>query len=189
MVAMFTLDQDSFRGRNDDDTEVAATWITASNTDWTQAVDANFRIRFLMEETDNDQGTLSPQIQMNHNSSGFVDLATDVVFASSSIHFAHNDATTSQLSNGTFTAGNMGEDTGTTADINMGTLEETEVEFCLQISGVDVNDGDTILFRIINGNTAVGSYTNTPTVTASKGAGPAEGAELMMDHYLRQMVR
>jgi hypothetical protein len=49
-VPAFT--QDSFRGRNDDDNETAATWKAAADTNWTQKVDENFRVRFVISETD-----------------------------------------------------------------------------------------------------------------------------------------
>jgi hypothetical protein len=47
--------------------------------------------------------------------------------------------------------------------------QETELEFCVQIVGADVADGNTILFevRFDNGGSLDG-YTNTPTVTIDK---------------------
>jgi hypothetical protein len=44
-------DQDSFRARNDNGDESTAIWMAAANTNWTQMVDKNFRLRFLVQET------------------------------------------------------------------------------------------------------------------------------------------
>ena len=48
-VASFT--QAGFRGRNYDDDETAATWKAAADTNWTQKVDENFRVRYVVQET------------------------------------------------------------------------------------------------------------------------------------------
>ena len=45
------FDQDSFRGRNDDGSEAAATWKANANVNWTQSVDENFRRRLAARTT------------------------------------------------------------------------------------------------------------------------------------------
>ncbi len=46
-----SYEQDSFRLRDDDGSETGATWLEAANTDGSVALDTNFRIRFLIQQT------------------------------------------------------------------------------------------------------------------------------------------
>jgi len=169
------FDQDSFRGREDDGSETAATWIAAANTDWTQNVDANFRIRFLIQETNGGPNNNSQlQLQYNKNSGGWNDVNGTSSNAQSSLstHFADDDNTTQQLGSGTFITPNSGMDednglAGELNDIDFAGNDEVEVEYCLQLLSADVADGDTIQFRVLVDSTAI-SATNTPTVTVNE---------------------
>ena len=64
--------QDAFRGRNDDGTEATATWIALINTNWSQAVDVNFRVRFNIHQSSGGGGPLVCQLQYNLASAGWV---------------------------------------------------------------------------------------------------------------------
>jgi hypothetical protein len=46
--------------------------------------------------------------------------------------------------------------------------ELTEVEYCAQIRGVDVNHNDTIQLRVIRSGASLDAWTQTPTVTVNK---------------------
>ena len=172
------LDQDSFRGRNDDGSETTATWKAAANTNWSQDVDTNFRVRFLYQETaGGNPANLSLQLQYNLASAGWNNVtgASSVVRSSLSANFVDLDATTQQLGVGTFDPGVMEELdglTGTGADI--GASEESEVEFCVQIRSADVTNAQTLQLRIVKeGGTVLDTYTNTPTITVVEGGAPA----------------
>ena len=68
--------QQSFRGRNDDGSETAATWIAATNTNWTQAADETFRVRFVVQETAGGAASGSYVVQRNINGGGWVTVTT-----------------------------------------------------------------------------------------------------------------
>ena len=164
------LNQQSFRARNDDGSESAATWIAAVNTNWTQAVDANFRIRFLVQETNGgSSNNASPQLQYNLNSGGWnnVTASSTVVRSSASTQFADDDNTTQQVGSGTFITPNSGMDednglAGENSDIDFAGNDEVEVEYCVQIRSADVADADTIQLRVIDGATAARQLPRTP---------------------------
>ncbi|MCH9046449.1 MAG: hypothetical protein IIA40_10120 [SAR324 cluster bacterium] len=190
------LNQDGFRGRNDDGSESAATWKAALNTDWTQAVDENFRIRFLVTETGGAaSNNVQPQLQYNLNSAGWNDVnATSLVARSSlSPNFAEGDNTTQQLGAGTFITPNSGMDedeglAGEANNIDFAGNDEVEVEFCLQIRGADVVDSDTLQFRVTNAGTLLDNYNQTPTVTVSEGAVFDESATISADGTLASVA-
>ena len=169
-------DQDSFRGRNDDGSESAATWKETVNTNWSQDIDENFRVRFLIEETaDEADADVQFQLQYNKNSGGWNDVnaASANVRSFASPNVVDGANTTEQLAGpGTFLTSNAGFDEvnglvgGTALDFSATINEEVELEFCVQIRGVDVSGGDTIQLRVVKeADIVLGSYTNTPTVT------------------------
>jgi hypothetical protein len=170
-------DQDSFRGRNDDGTdETDGTWKATANTDWDQAQDENFRIRFLIEELDDvEDSDVAFQLQYNHNSGGWnnVTASSSVARASASTKLTDGGNTTEQLSGpGTFISTNAGQDDvnglagGTALDFTTTVNQEVEMEYCLQLRNEDTGDGDTIQFRLVKSpGYPFGSYTNTPTLT------------------------
>ncbi len=173
MEATATFDQDSFRGRNDDGSETTATWKANANINWTQAVDENFRVRFLIQETAGvAESNFKEDLQYNLNGAGWndVDDSTSLVVRMSlSGNFAHGDDTTQQVGAGTFVVDNDGMNEtnppGGTMVPDFAGNDETEFEFCVQIRGADVNDADTVELRITKAGTALNSYTNTPSIT------------------------
>ena len=170
------FDQDSFRGRNDDGNETTATWKAAANTDWTQQLDTNFRVRFLIEELD-DVEDLDVQFQLQYNvdAGGWNDVnaSSSNVRSSASPNVTDGANTTEQMSGpGTFIgsqggfdevnglAGNMGMDFTTTVN------QETEVEFCCQLRSAELAPGATVQLRLLKEpDISFGSYTNTPTLS------------------------
>jgi len=179
---VFDLDQASFRGRNDDGSETGATWIAAADTNWTQDVDENFRVRFLVQEigagilAGNHTATLSP-FQYNLNSAGWNIILnlSSVVKLSLSTHFTNLSDTTQQLGSGTFITGVMYEGSGSFVTSLNGD-DETENEGCFQIVEADVSDEDTIQLRCVGeetSGTVFSAYTSIPTITVNKPAGGA----------------
>lgn len=181
MEGTAAFDQDSFRGRNDDGSETTATWKAAANANWTQGVDANFRVRFVIQETAGfSLNNFAENLEYNRNAAGWVDVtaASSVVVGALSANYADGDDTTQQIGAGTFIANNNGmvEGDGGPASSKVPDYagnDETEFEFCVQIVGADVADADTIELRVTRGGTVLDSYTNTPSITVSKPAAAA----------------
>lgn len=179
-----SMSQAGFRGRNDDGSEAAATWKAAENTGWTQAVDENFRVRFVVDETAGGPENIQCKLQYNLNAAGWNDVnATSLVVRSSaSPNFAEGDATTRLLTSGvgTFLAGKMDEvDGATNQNVAFAGGELTEFEFCAQIRSVDVVNNDSIQLRLVrSAGTVLESYVQTPTLTVSEGAPPGPAAGL-----------
>lgn len=180
-----SLDQQDFRGRNDDGSQSAATWKALVNTNWTQVVDENFRVRFAVR--DDGGGALNDvqlQLEYNLNGAGWnpVNAASLVVRSAASGNFAEGDSTTQQISTtgGTFITPNSGMDesnglAGEANDIDFvdGVNDEVEVEFCAQVRSADVANNDVVQLRVTAAGTPLGNYTNTPSVTVSEAAAGA----------------
>lgn len=172
-----SMSQAGFRGRNDDGSQTAATWKAAENTGWTQAVDENFRVRFVVDETAGGAENIQCKLQYNLNVAGWNDVnATSLVVRSSaSANFAEGDATTRQLTSGTgtFVAGKMDEaDGATNVNVVFAGGELTEFEFCAQVRSADVVNNDSIQLRLVRAaGTVLESYVQTPTVTVSEAGG------------------
>jgi hypothetical protein len=175
----FDLEQLTFRGRNDDGSETTATWIAAANTNWSQLVDANFRVRFEVQEIGGTSGSSTAQLQYNKNGAGWnsVTGASSVVRSSASSNFSDGAATTNQLTGatGTFAAGTLDEGDGAVGSVSLAANGHTEWEFSVQIRSVDVVNGDTVQLRLTFGGDASPLYTQTPNVTVNEpGTGPPQ---------------
>lgn len=180
MTCPASFTQVTFRGRNDNGNETTATWIATQGTDWTQAVDANFRIRFEIQEGANCGGNNKVwRMQYNLASAGWVDCSatSSVVRASASPNLADGAATTNQLTggSGTFQGGSgttggfdEGDCNAGGATMDLAALGHCEPEFCVQIRSADVTDAQTLQLRVTDAGTAIASYTDTPTITVSE---------------------
>lgn len=168
--------QQAFRARNDDGSETAATWIAAADTDWTQAPDTNFRVRFLIDQITGPPDPASHQLQYNHNAGGWTKVtdSSSVVKHSASTHFADGDSVTQQLGSGTLGDGEMNE-SGDTTNLSASSGIEMEVEWCLQIVDADTADDDTIDLRMlfVFSDTVYTTYTSIPTITVGTAAAAA----------------
>ena len=163
MTSAITV-QTNFRGRDDSQTINSTTFTYNLNTNWSQAVDTNFRIRIEAEEQ-NSRNAAIGALEYNRNSAGWVAVSSvsSIVKYSLTSQFANLDATTNIIagSTKTFVAGDGVETTVTTTNINN---THTEYEYSLQIVAADVANNDTIQVRMSGLNT----YTNTPTITVIK---------------------
>lgn len=167
-------DQDSYRFRNDDGSDAAATYKAAVNTDVSITLDENFRLRFLVQETAGGDTGNGFKIQYNHIEG--TNVWTDVTAASDAARMAASTGltegadTTQQIGAGSFLADNNGQEDGdgTTPDTGNQASQEWELEFCLQLRSATVSAGDTVQFRVVEGGgAAFATYTNTPTATAA----------------------
>lgn len=173
MATFVTSQQKSFRGINDNGSQTTATFIAALNTNWTQAVDSNFRLRYAIAITAvSGSGwinTNTVKFQYNKNSAGWNDItsASSNIRLFTSTNVTDELATTQQISSpDTFIAGDiLTSTTLTTATVGAtaGTIED---EICCQIRSADVANGDTIQVRVVNSSAlAVDTTTNTVTLT------------------------
>jgi hypothetical protein len=180
------INQESFQGFYDNADLELATSKASINVGWIQAVDENFRIRFLIQETGgNPEDDIELQLQYELNATGgFVNVnaTSSVVRSSASPEFVDEDDTAQLIGSGTFVVGNADEVdglTGTDLNIDFGGSDETEVVFCVQIRAVDVVDNDTIQLRVVDGGGGeLDTYTNTPTITVYEVA-PLSIGEMM----------
>ena len=160
--------QHSFRGRNDDGSETTATWKAATNTNWTQAVDVIFRVRFVSQNTAAVFGAHNPTLYYNHNSAGWNQVSSgSVVRFRDSTNVTNDEATTEQLAGPqSFVAGAVVED-AIAPTVNL-TAQDTEFEYVLDIRSSLAADGDTIQLRLQNGTSAYDSYLQVPSITVSE---------------------
>jgi hypothetical protein len=180
--------QVAYRGRNDDGDETTATWKAAQNTNWTQTVDVNFRVRLEVQETGAGAGNNKVwQLQYNLASAGWVTVndVSSVVRSSASPNVTDGVGTTNQLTVGTGTFQGGSGSTGGFDEVNgaaggstmdVAASGHSEAEFCVQIRSGDVTDGQTVQLRITDNGTDFAAYDATPTVTISEPAAE-NGAE------------
>lgn len=179
MACTASFTQRTFRGRNDDGNETTATWKATAGTNWTQAVNTNFRVRFDMQEgAACGKNNVVWRLQYNLAAAGWVDCSaiSSVVRASASANFTDGAATTNQLTGdtGTFQGGaastggmDEGDSNAGGASMDIAASGNSECEFCVQIRGADVTDGQTVQLRVTDSGVAVAAYTATPTITIS----------------------
>lgn len=175
MTAPAVWDQDSFRGYADDAALESATAKAAINVGWTQDVNENFRIRFLIQETGGTaESGVEFQLQYNLASAGWNDVnaSSSVVRCFASTHFADDAATAQLIGSGSNNAGLADEVDGLVGDVAQNDYlgnDEGEFEFCVQIRSGDVTDAQTLQLRLIEGfGAALDTYTNTPTITVNE---------------------
>ena len=179
---MFNLDQSHFRIRNDDGTEITATWKQDEDVDETILVDTIFRVRFVLQELEAVAGVEDFRLQRNLASGGWVVVSdtSAVIQAADSADAEVNDGdvTTNIIGGtGTFVAGEiMSSETTGSLDSNTATSfaasGHTEMEVVIQIIGADVVDAQTIELRLLNQmDQTFDAYTQVPIITVDKPAG------------------
>ena len=159
----------AFRFRNDDGSETSATWIAAENANGIEITpDQNFRLRIISQMTNaGDQTEVAWQLQYRVNGGTWTLPTTTLstpVRMSASPHVNHSTATTKQLAGGsgsfitgwvatTFRSGN------TNAIMTSGS--HVENEWCLNLNGGTLQNGDEVEFRVLQTSTAH-TQTHTP---------------------------
>ncbi len=179
-----TYTQEDTRGRNDDGTIVTATFMgSGNNENQSINVDTIFRWRFVVQVGGMDAGDRNFQLWTSKGGAGYLQvIATDVValglvLINDANSIADNSVTVQDIGDGSYTGnqsdgycdGTTDDDSGT---VNVTAGAEGEVEFCMRMNAADVNNGETFDLRVRRGNTVFDTYTNTPRVTAIKGAAP-----------------
>lgn len=170
------FDQDAFRGRNDDVGLNSATFNGGGglNGNWTQLVDTNFRVRFVIQETAGGMGSnlnLDIWFAINGGSYAQVGAATAVRYADTT-QYTNGATTTQVIGSGTYTSGDSAggvDNSNISGNIDIQS-EEAEVEYVLQIDSGQVSHNDTITLRVRNNGSVLDTYTNTPTITVNEPA-------------------
>lgn len=188
MPVSFT--QTTFRLRNDDGSEAAATWKatagTSINMDVSGSTNPALRIRFVMTETGSTASTFAANLFASYKGGAYaqVTASTAQVKVVDTTNYADNANTTEQISAATFVAGRTDDVDGTTgATASIAQNSVTEFEFMVNLVGADLQNGDTLDFRCYKSGVAVATYTLTPRVTIVKSVIPK-----IMQLYARRNV-
>ena len=92
-----------FRGRNDDGTEVTATWIDTINTDWSQTTDVNFRCRLnVYSDAKGNNSTIGWYYRKNGGTWTAVTTTSSNVKATNSTEFTDANDCVQRLGSGSF---------------------------------------------------------------------------------------
>lgn len=161
--------------------EPGATWAAALNTEHTLSLDANFRLRFLVQEASGasyDNQGFKLQYRLNDGTWTDVNGASSVIRASASTHVTDAADTTQLIGVGSFVSPNDGFDEADGAvggaALDGAGNDEVELEFCIQARSADVSGGDTVDLRLVESDgTAFDTYTEIPRWTIAGGA-PAD---------------
>ncbi len=187
-----TRDQDAYRGRDDDVALNSAVWNggAAVNTGWTQDVDVDFRIRFLIQGAVMTANNDTYELWFNLAGGGMeVMTATTALQPAPASLYANGDTTTQLLGSGTYAGSDSAGGVDDSLDTGLMDLvagEELEAEWCLTIDGAQVTDEDLLLVQIREADgTAFDTYDNEMTdagsgITINKvaAAGGPRGAPL-----------
>lgn len=165
------IDQDSFAWRNDDGTEVTATWIDNTNDDLASPVtDTNYRLRFLLQNTGDKDAADGYLLRYNVDAAGWVTVTTTSSYVRSFASaydgsgFSDGDPAYQRIGAGTYDVGEC-DDTGITGSFSTDQNDESEIEFCIQFRSADIGS-NTVELQVWDDATVVlDLYTNTPSTT------------------------
>jgi hypothetical protein len=168
--------QKSYRIRNDDGSESAATWLYALNTSGDVEMDKIVRVRLCIRNYSSGGhgggggGTIAFKLQAKINSGSYADISSSSACQYTNSSYITNLAnTTQQIStNGSFywVTGDTCEQL-TTDSHTLDSTDETEHEWVLWLDSAQLNDGDTVTLRVLtSGGSTMDTYTTYPTMTA-----------------------
>lgn len=192
------FDQDSYEGRDDDVALNSATFNGGggTNTGWTQDVDTNFRIRYLVQETGGGMAANTTlELWFTHTEGAGV---PEVMTATSALQpvatgqYANGDTTTQVLGGGTYVTGESlgGVDDGVvTGNLDLLANNEVEVEFAVTIDSAQVADTDTFTLVEVrqSGGSRLNTYTNELTITVNEIAAGGSPACAMNSYRQRRV--
>jgi hypothetical protein len=168
-MATASVVQKAYRFRNDNGNETGATWIAAANTPISKNVDETFRLRFVVGEVNNKNDSNGRVLYASYSGGSYFPVTTSSNYVKlvNSSFVADDAATTQQLGTLTFVTGQF-DSNGSVGLISLWNTE-TEYEYCIQIDGNTVFNGNTISFRVYtSGGTPLNVYTVTPSLTVIK---------------------
>ena len=169
------FDQYTYRFRNDDGSEIGATWLANISTAWSPyyigALGNNYRLRMVLREVGTKSGWTSlpfyPYFSLNGSAYNKITATTPIQISLSS-NFVQGDDCTRQV--WTSSIGWLVDNNGMieTVDgcVNSGSASARwEVEFCFKLDEYQLDYGDEIEIRVYQGSTALSSYYATPKIT------------------------
>jgi hypothetical protein len=170
--------QAHFRVRDDTaGLNVDSGWLEDINTnppDINVTTANRFRIRFTIDETNDRDGSMSPTLYVDKNTSGYarVDGSSSNVRATGGLPTDGAACDTQLLNDGAAGSfendGSYDEGDGATPSWTQTKDNFAEFEFCVYIVAADVADGNTLDFRVRDGTSEINAYTNTPRITVTK---------------------
>lgn len=174
-AATYTQEDSQFRNDNGDIN--TATYIGALNSNQSFNVDTVFRWRGVVQVGGMAVGNISFRVFAQKNGvGGYLEITTSstngLQLANDANSIPDDETTDQEIGDGTYTTGDSeGYEDGTstvgTGNVDFGTGEEAEIEFCLQMPSGDANDGDYFDLRIYRGTTALNTYPGSdPRATA-----------------------
>lgn len=180
LIPVFELTQTDYRWRKDNGTETTAEWLAAAHTAPATVYPAvTYRLRVGLRNTGGLAGGSGAELALYYrvNAGTWTQLAgpsgsPEVIWNRSDMT-AGGD-TTQQLTAGSYATDNDGqiENSTWTLPNNIPANYDIEVEFAFSLSYGQVNDGDTIEFRVQYADAALlgGGYTYTPSIEVTKPA-------------------
>jgi len=180
------LDMTNYRWRNDDGTEVTATWKELVNTPTTGVADNDeLRIRIAGEETaGGTANNYGAQLEFGSNADCTTGTWTPITTISStwalfdSTQFTEPIATVQRISSASFLAGQLLDQTNPATNITL-TSQATEHEWAIKASGVAASTD--YYFRVTDGGTAMNNYSVCAKLTTAAAAGITVSGNLYSD--------
>jgi len=177
--AAFT--QGTFRGRNDlYGVNVDNGWLAGLGLDWTQDTATIFRVRFVIQET-NNKSVNNQQFKLfaSYDGGAYTTEVTPTsnyarVIPSTNAGFNDGDTTTQLIGSGSYVIGESvgADEDGQTGNIDYDGNDEAELEFCLYIPHIAAYAGKAIRLRVYDAaGDPINSYTDEPAITVSMLAG------------------
>lgn len=150
------VDQLRYRWRNDDGTEITATWKADANTLINYNVQlGKLRLRFGIQDFAFGVNANKYQLQFDVDAAGLwadVNSVSAIVSCTPSTFLVNGSNTTQQLTAGTFITPNQGVNTsdGVAGTVNFTTSPEVcELEYCIIIDPLAVLEGQKLDFKLV----------------------------------------
>lgn len=166
-------DQTDFWFRDDDGTEISATGYGSPDTGKDTVIEsvipgAVLRLRFGLSLTDAD-GTIIPRLEFKQGTDCSAGIWTTISPTSNTLslrlsgNFSDGDATTKQITNGSFVAGKILESTNPALSLSLPKNKNTEYEWSLAIAS-DIPLATTYSFRVTNNGAVLDTYEVCPSI-------------------------
>jgi len=173
--------QTDFWFRDDDGDEATASGFGAENVSQNTNIinvpqGTNLRLRFGIRVT-GFSGTLIPCLEFKQGADcatgnwTVITPTSDTFNLYLSDNFDDGDATTKQITNGSFVAGQILESTNPASSLDLAKNKNTEYEWSIEVAG-DVPVSTTYSFRVSNNGTAFDNYDVCPSLTTQSGSEP-----------------
>ena len=173
------LSQSKFRGRSDTGAvDGTPGWIAPLSTNFVWNTNADFRLRFLIQNTTTGTPTsgMTVKLQCNKNGGAFQDVTSASTIAKSSTTASSSADETAIVTallagTGTYTQGHYSNDGAGDTGVTMVGSGNTEYEFGLQLVSSSVAVGDAIGFKVVTVSGSTITATLSPSITVGNPVG------------------